>query len=87
MPISRDEFDAGGSNPEQLLLRLLRDNHETAYTGDELVTLLEDIGVAMSEDALVEILQSLVSKRRVISQVVHERLYYSYDKRIGFLRG
>ena len=85
MPISRQEYDAGGFNPEQAVLELLRTNESLAFTVPELIEMFTQRKIDMTEAVLMEILQSLESKSRITSKVVRGRLYYTYQRSIGFL--
>ena len=85
MPISREEYDAGGYDAEQALLEFLRQNDGSAFTASELLETFSDSDVAMMEVVVTELLQSLESRGRIESKVVRGRVYYTYRRSIGFL--
>jgi hypothetical protein len=75
LPLTRDEFDAGGESATPVL-DFLRDNTDSAYTLGELAQELSKTDVTL--DDLDYALRALVEGMVIETRTREDRLYYMY---------
>ena len=79
MPISKDEFEAGGE-PAMPVLELLRSRPDEAFSFGELAQELHDTDVTL--DDLDYALAALVRNGVVESDLLESKIYYMYKHSI-----
>ena len=77
MPLSKDEFDAGGE-PATPVLDYLRDKADEAFTFGELAA--EFHAVAITLDDLDYALTMLATNRVLETNVIDGKVYYMYRR-------
>jgi hypothetical protein len=81
MPLSRQEFDAGGESLGKLL-RLLRDHPDQAFIFSELLEALQVDGVDIDE--LDFLLKLAIESDQIEAKLIGVRVYYASLRSIGF---
>ena len=88
MPISRKEFGAGQTDLGFILLQILRENRDDAYTAHELTSLfVSKTGRVVTSDEVDEVLEGLVARGRIrVKDLGNQRWYTIAGGWLGFIR-
>ena len=85
MPINDASFKKNRPDVTATLMEFLRPNFHIAFTLEELVAALADLGVDISAEELEDMLRSLGYGGRIVSKKVGGETYYQFRKVIGFM--
>ena len=86
MPISREEFEKSEADPALAILKFLRSNPDTAFSLEQLHSIVLSARIDLNIEALEEILRSLESQGKIETKKIDDVVYYIYYRRpIGFI--
>jgi len=85
MPISRREFELNRRDPAQVILQILEDSQDSAFSLDEILEELARLEIGIEQRELTQILQDLARDGRIDTREIKRQTYYIYRRKsLGF---
>jgi hypothetical protein len=84
VPVNRDEFRAGEWNLGRAIDSFLRENRALAFSVEELLFELDEMGIPSDREAVEDALSNLIRRGYVEAKTLRGTLYYAYDDTLGF---